>query len=112
MSFAKDGFMPGEMVQMIIEVDNSQCSANVKTISISVTNQVTMRSQGHSTSVPRTFFTKTINGLNGGESLVGEKAIRDQFMMPLNPEIKPTCSGKLLSSNYSLNIMLHHDISC
>jgi hypothetical protein len=70
MSFAKDGFMPGEMVQMIIEVDNSQCSANVKTISISVTNSVTMRSQGHSTSVPRTFFTKTINGLNAGESLV------------------------------------------
>jgi hypothetical protein len=70
MSFAKDGFMPGEMVQMIIEVDNSQCSANVKTIQISVTNAVTMRSQGHSTSVPRTFFTKTINGLNAGESLV------------------------------------------
>lgn len=62
--------MPGEMVQMIIEVDNSQCTANVKTISIAVTNQVTMRSQGHSTTVPKTFFTKTINGLNAGESLV------------------------------------------
>jgi hypothetical protein len=55
---------------MIIEIDNSQCTANVKTISISVTNQVTMRSQGHATSVPRTFFTKTINGLNAGDSLV------------------------------------------
>ncbi len=33
-------------------------------------------------------------------------------MMPNNPEIKPTCSGKLLSSTYRLSIYLKHDISC
>jgi hypothetical protein len=32
--------------------------------------------------------------------------------MPNTQEIKPTCSGKLLSSQYSLNIKLNHDITC
>ena len=70
MSFAKDGFTPGEAVQMIIEIDNTNCTANVKTITVSVTNQVTMRSQGHSTGDSRTFFSKQINGLMAGQSLV------------------------------------------
>lgn len=69
MSFEKDGYMPGEMVQMIIEVDNTNCTANVNTISISVNNQVTLRSQGHATSDSRTFFTKQINGVYAGQAL-------------------------------------------
>jgi len=32
--------------------------------------------------------------------------------MPNNPNIKPTCSGKLLSSEYRLGIKLNHDITC
>jgi hypothetical protein len=70
MSFAKDGYTPGELVQMIIEIDNTICNANVNTISISVNNQVTLRSQGHSTSDSRTFYSKEINGLYAGQSLV------------------------------------------
>lgn len=85
MSFAKDGFCPGEIVQMIIEIDNSHCSANIQTISISVNNQVTLRSQGSATSDSRSFFNKQINGVYAGECLVGEKAIKEQFMMPNNP---------------------------
>ena len=57
------------MVQMIIEVDNTNCTANVNTISISVNNQVTLRSQGHATSDSRTFFTKQINGVYAGQAL-------------------------------------------
>lgn len=71
MSFAKDGYTPGELVQMIIEVDNSQCTANINTITISVTNQVTLRSgQGAQTSDSRTFFTKTVNGVQAGAAFV------------------------------------------
>jgi hypothetical protein len=70
MSFAKDGYIPGEMVQMMIEIDNSACTANVNTISISVNNQVTLRSQGHSTTDSRSFFSKQINGVHAGQSLV------------------------------------------
>jgi hypothetical protein len=71
MSFAKDGYTPGELVQMIIEIDNSQCTANVNTISITVTNQVTLRSgQGAQTSDSRTLFTKTVNGVAAGASYV------------------------------------------
>lgn len=66
MSFGKDGFMPGEMVQMIIEVDNTNCTANINTISISVTNHVTLRSQGRSTGDSRTIFSKGINGVAAG----------------------------------------------
>lgn len=33
-------------------------------------------------------------------------------MMPVSQEIKPTCSGKLLSSQYALSIRMNHDISC
>ena len=71
MSFAKDGFTPGELVQMIIEVDNSQCTANISTISIGVSNQVSLRSgQGAGTSDSRTIFTKTVNGVAAGTAYV------------------------------------------
>ena len=66
MSFAKDGYTPGELVQMIIEVDNTMCTVNINTISISVTNHVTMRSQGHSTGDSQTLFHKAINGVPAG----------------------------------------------
>jgi len=68
MSFAKDGYTPGELVQMIIEVDNTNCTANISTISITVSNQVTMRSQGHSTSDSSIVFSKSINGLYAGQT--------------------------------------------
>jgi hypothetical protein len=69
MYFAKDGYQPGELVQIVIEVDNSQCKANVKTLTISVNNTVSMRSQGSGTSDHRSVFSKQINGLYAGESL-------------------------------------------
>jgi hypothetical protein len=56
---------------MIIEVDNSQCTANIKTISITVTNKVTLRSgTGAQTSDTRTFLSKTINGVAAGVAYV------------------------------------------
>ena len=71
MSFAKDGYTPGELVQMIIEVDNSQCTANINTISITVTNQVTLRSgTGAQTCDSRTFLNKTVNGVQAGVAFV------------------------------------------
>lgn len=54
----KDGYMPGQMVQMIIEVDNSQCDANIESIRISVTNEVIMRSQGQTTTSHIDVFSK------------------------------------------------------
>ena len=67
MSFAKDGFAPGELVQMIIEVDNSQCKVDVTTLSIKVTNQVTLRSNsGASTADSRTIFAKEVQGVPAG----------------------------------------------
>lgn len=71
MSFAKDGYQPGELVQMIIEIDNSQCTANINTITITVANTVTLRSgQGAFTSDSRTLFTKTVNGVQAGAIFV------------------------------------------
>lgn len=75
MSFEKDGYAPGELVNLIIEIDNSQCSANVKTINVSVSNQVTLRSQGHATGSSSTVFAKLINGLYAGETLVVSSAL-------------------------------------
>lgn len=66
MAFSKDGFTPGELVQMIIELDNTACTANINSISIRVTNHVTMRSQGASTGDSRTLFHKAINGVPAG----------------------------------------------
>lgn len=59
------------MVQMIIEVDNTQCTANITTISITVTNQVTLKSgTGAQTSDSRTFMNKTVNGVPAGVAYV------------------------------------------
>ena len=112
MSFEKDGYVPGDLVQMIIEVDNTMCTVNINTITISVTNHVTMRSQGRSTGDHYTIFRKSINGVPMGMAFVGDKAIRESFQMPIKQELKPTCSGTLLSSQYQLSIKMNHDISC
>lgn len=71
MHFEKDGYTPGDLVQMLIEIDNSRCQANIQTITIAVTNQVTLRSRGSATGDSRTVFSKSINGLFAGESSVG-----------------------------------------
>lgn len=58
-------------MQMIIEVDNTQCTANITTISITVTNQVTLKSgTGAQTSDSRTFMNKTVNGVPAGVAYV------------------------------------------
>lgn len=56
---------------MVIEVDNTQCTANINTISITVTNKVTLRSgTGAQTADNRTFLNKTINGVPAGGAYV------------------------------------------
>lgn len=42
----------------------------------------------------------------------GNEAIRESFQLLSGQEIKPTCSGKLLSSTYSLGVGMNHDINC
>ena len=58
--------MPGEMVNMLIELDNTGCTANITSIQISVTNTVTLRSQGRATSDTYTVFRKGVNGVPAG----------------------------------------------
>lgn len=70
MSFAKDGYTPGEAVQMLIELDNTNCKANVSTISITVTNHVSLRSQGRATGDTKNLFSKVINGVPAGMAFV------------------------------------------
>ena len=54
--FAKDGYMPGEVVQLVLEIDNSACEVGVEKIHVSVTNEVSMKSEGNSTSDRITIF--------------------------------------------------------
>jgi len=56
------------MVQMIIEIDNTDCTANVSHISITVNRTVSLRSQGSGTSDHATLFRKTINGVAAGQA--------------------------------------------
>jgi len=70
MSFEKDGYTPGEVVNMIIEVDNSQCKANISNINITVNRTVNLRSQGAGTADFATLFRKTINGVAAGMAYV------------------------------------------
>ena len=55
--------MPGEEVKLILEIDNSQCTSDISSISVSVDNTVTMRSQGASTSSHNRVAGKTCGGL-------------------------------------------------
>ena len=61
--FEKDGYMPGELVQMVIEVDNTNCEANINWINVSINKTVTMRSSGSSTSDGGSIFHKHLNGV-------------------------------------------------
>lgn len=58
---------------------------------------------------------RKIAGLPANHKAVGEgKSIRDQF--PLNSNtvmaIKPSSSGKLISSHYVIRVRLHHEFGC
>jgi hypothetical protein len=64
--FEKDGYMPGELVQMVIEVDNSKCEANINYINISINKTVTMRSGGAATSDGGSIYRKQLNGVPAG----------------------------------------------
>lgn len=68
MHFEKDGYMPGDMVQSVIEVDNSKCDADMPKINIAVSFTVTMKSQGAQTADNGTVFSKQINGLAANQS--------------------------------------------
>lgn len=48
--FEKDGYMPGEEVRVIVEVDNSLCTADISSIWVSVDYTVRMEAEGSSTS--------------------------------------------------------------
>lgn len=110
--FEKDGYMPGELVQMIMEIDNTLCSADISSIWVSIDYTVTMKSQGSSTADNGNVYKKSLKGIQAGHSLTGNDAIREAFNLHSQREIKPTCSGKLLSNQYSLSVRLAHDITC
>lgn len=71
-----------------------------------------MRSQGTSTSSAFKVFTKSMAGVAANQSKVGPGAIMDTFQLQSNKEIKPTCSGKLLSSQFFVTIFPHYDFGC
>jgi hypothetical protein len=58
--------MPGELVQMVIEIDNSRCEANINWVNIGIQNTVTLRSNGSSTSDFKSIFQKQLNGIPAG----------------------------------------------
>ena len=108
--FEKDGYMPGELVQIIVQADNSECKVDVPNSTISVDNTVTMSSQGRTTNSHNEIYSKTTNGMSAGQTLAGPNAIRQSFNLPVNQNIKPTCSGTLLNSQYYLSVTLNHDV--
>lgn len=55
--------MPGDLVQMVIEVDNSNCEADINWINVSIHKTVTMRSNGASTSDGGSIIHRQLNGV-------------------------------------------------
>lgn len=82
--FEKDGYVPGELVQMIMEIDNSNCKANIPTITVGIYNSVVMRSNGAQTSDGGAVVTKQINGVGAGQTATGNNAIREAFNLQAN----------------------------
>jgi hypothetical protein len=69
--FEKDGYMQNEDVRMIIEIDNSQCKANIKGVDIAVVNTVTLRAGSASDTDTYNVFTKRTQGLPAGGRMEG-----------------------------------------
>lgn len=63
--------MPGELVQMVLELDNSLCSADIPTIWVSIDFTVSMKSGGAVTSDGGNIFKKSINGIAAGHMATG-----------------------------------------
>lgn len=65
--FEKDGYTQNEDVRMLIEIDNSQCTANIKGVDISVVNTVALRAGTSNASDTYDVFSKRTQGLPAGE---------------------------------------------
>ena len=58
MHFEKDGYMPGDVVRVVIEVDNSECQADIDGLKIAIVNTIGLRSNNNFTSDNYTIFSK------------------------------------------------------
>lgn len=71
-----------------------------------------MRAEGASTNDRGNITKSSMPGVLAQQALTGNDALRENFNLTSNREIKPTCSGKLLSNQYTLSVRFAHSISC
>ena len=62
-----------------MEIDNSFCSADISSISVSIGFKVGMKSNGAVTADYGTVIKKNLKGLPAGHMFTGESAIREAF---------------------------------
>ena len=68
--------MPGELVQMIMEIDNTFCTVDVTSIWVAIDFTVTMKSDGASTADKGNIYKKSLPGLPAGHSAKGNDSLR------------------------------------
>lgn len=52
-----------------MEIDNSQCSADVDSITLELVNQCLIKTNENARPIETTVLSKTVNGFNAGENL-------------------------------------------
>lgn len=110
--FERSDYTPGEQANIIAEIDNSGCKADVKTID-GVFKQILRLTAGTYTKHIKLVLNKVkINGVRAGETKTGDNSVRISVSLKDQKTGKPvqaTCKGKLIDNRYVLETVTKMD---
>jgi hypothetical protein len=112
--FEKSEYYPGEIANLRVEVDNSQCTEDIKCIDAVLRQNLKVTAKGYTDVVVIHSQEHKITGPKKGE-VISES---DAWPMQVNLKttsgdpIQQTSQGKLVNNEYYLYCVMHMDVCC
>ena len=130
--FEKDTYMPNELCRAMVDLDNSNCQADVKSISIKLERHIELSaSDGKVWEDKRVLEQKDYDGLGAGQSTGGLNRFLELSLANLKNQVydienkvlssddrfmaeqmQPTSSGVLVKLYYTLTVFSNHVSTC
>ena len=110
--FDKNEYFPGETARMVLEIDNSKCTADVYQIRGIFRQVLTLVAEGYTETIVIDHRTIPKSGIPAKKAVTGENALRLEVILKTRggENLQPSCQGKLVSNVYQLCNQLIIDV--
>ena len=109
--FEKNEYCPGETACVLTEIDNSQSSDAVTSVTVAFTQSCTFRANAYTHRYVINHQKATINGAQGGMNLPAQR-MEVRLVAEDGQFVTPTCRGRLVKNEYVLYNRAHVDTTC